>query len=193
MKTVKYKNYTITKMDSGTIQATKDGQISSPTKPLLRELAQELNINIENSNGNLHITRQLGALIIRAIENKTAKLDNISTPQKETNPSSKNLNNEYNCPIYNLTLHQTYYDKGFFNLGISVDKYIRSSNGTIHILLGESKLEVIGNVNRNANLNSTPRIFGGDRLKNWFQTNFNLKDLVDVHILTPDTIWITKT
>ena len=68
MKTVKYKHYTVTKLDSGTIQATKHGQTASPTKPLLRELAQELNVNLENIYGNLHITRQLGVLIIRAIE-----------------------------------------------------------------------------------------------------------------------------
>ncbi len=73
MKTVKYKNYTITRFESGTIQATKNGIIVSPTKPLLRELARELDINIENSNGNLHITRQLGVLVMRAIEKKTDK------------------------------------------------------------------------------------------------------------------------
>ena len=58
----------MTKLSSGTIEATKDGHIASPTKPLLRELAQELNVNIENNNGNLHITRQLGVLVMRAIE-----------------------------------------------------------------------------------------------------------------------------
>ncbi len=70
MKTVKYKNYTVTKFKSGTIEATKNGQIASPTKPLLRELAKELDVNIENKNGNLHITRQLGVLVMRAIEEK---------------------------------------------------------------------------------------------------------------------------
>ena len=68
MKTVAYKNYTITRFDSGTIEATYNGIIAKPTKPLLREIAKELDVNIENSNGNLHITRQLGVLIIRAIE-----------------------------------------------------------------------------------------------------------------------------
>ena len=68
MKTVTYKNYTITKLESGTIEATLNGQIVSPTKPLLRDLARELNISIENENGNLHITRQLGVLVMRAIE-----------------------------------------------------------------------------------------------------------------------------
>ncbi len=70
MKTVKYKNYTVTRFSSGTIEATKDGHIASPTKPLLRELAQELGVDIENVNGNLHITRQLGVLVMRAIEEK---------------------------------------------------------------------------------------------------------------------------
>ena len=68
MKTVSYKNYTVTRLDSGTIEATLNGEIISPTKPLLRDLARELNINIENKNGNLHITRHLGILVMRAIE-----------------------------------------------------------------------------------------------------------------------------
>ncbi len=73
MKTITYKNYTVTRFDSGTIQATKNGIIASPTKPLLRELAKELNVSIENVNGNLHITRQLGVLIMRAMEEKDKK------------------------------------------------------------------------------------------------------------------------
>lgn len=70
METVKYKNYTVTKFDSGMIQATKNGIIVSPTKPLLRELAKELNIDIESAYGNSHNTRQLGILVMRAIEEK---------------------------------------------------------------------------------------------------------------------------
>ncbi len=66
MKTTTYKNYTVARLESGTIEATKDGHIASPTKPLLREIAQELGI----INGDLHNTRQLGALVIRAIEKK---------------------------------------------------------------------------------------------------------------------------
>lgn len=94
-------------------------------------------------------------------------------------------------PKYELTLHKTYYNKGFFNLGISVDNYIQSKNGLIHILLGKSREEINGHLNRDANLNSTPRIHGGNELKHWIQNNFNLKDLVLVHILAPDTVWIT--
>ena len=95
-------------------------------------------------------------------------------------------------PEYELTLHKTYYDKGFFNLGIDVDNYIQPDNGTMRILLGKSKEEIIGRLNRDANLNSTPRIYGGNELKYWIQNNFNLKDLVLVHILAPDIVWITS-
>ena len=35
-----------------------------------KKIAQELDVNIENINGNLHITRQLGVLVMRAIEDK---------------------------------------------------------------------------------------------------------------------------
>lgn len=70
MKIVKYKNYTVARLKSGTIKATKDGEIASPTKPLLRRLAKELGVDIENKSGNLHITRQLGILVMRAIEKK---------------------------------------------------------------------------------------------------------------------------
>jgi len=68
MKTVSYKNYTVTKHKSGTIETTVNGKVVSPTKPILRELAQELGVSLENKNGNLHITRQLGVLVMRAIE-----------------------------------------------------------------------------------------------------------------------------
>jgi len=68
MQTVIYKNYTVTRLNSGAIKATNDGHDTSIVKPLLRELAQELNVNIENKNGNAYNTQQLGVLVMKAIE-----------------------------------------------------------------------------------------------------------------------------
>ena len=95
--------------------------------------------------------------------------------------------------MYELTLHKTYYEKGFFNLGVSVDNYIQPKNGLITIFLGETKQKLEGRLNRDANLNSTPRIYGGSDLVNWFQVNFNLKDSVLIYILSPNKIWIKNT
>ncbi len=95
-------------------------------------------------------------------------------------------------PEYHLTLHKTYYDKGFFNLGVDVDKYVKSENGPITIRLGESKIEIEGRVDRDANLNGTPRIHGGMELQNWIQKNFELKDVVNVLVVSPNEIWLKK-
>ena len=91
MQTVNYKNYTVTKLDSGTIEATKDGHIVSPTRPLLREIAEELNVNINNTNGNPHITRQLGVLLIREIEEKQS---NQSIQLDEERVTTKPIDNK---------------------------------------------------------------------------------------------------
>ncbi|PCI33523.1 MAG: hypothetical protein COB54_04280 [Alphaproteobacteria bacterium] len=95
-------------------------------------------------------------------------------------------------PIYKLMLHKTYYDKGFFNLGVDVDRFVRKGNGSIDILLGTSKEKIEGKVNRNANLNGTPRIFGGIKLRDWIWRNFQFKDIVDVIIIEPNIIWLKK-
>lgn len=93
-------------------------------------------------------------------------------------------------PTYNLTLHQSYYDKGFFNLGVSVDKYVRPNNGEIKLVLGPSKRVLIGRVDRDANSNRTPRVHGGQELQNWFFKNYKVKDSVVVTILALDQIQI---
>jgi len=68
MKSVVFNRYNITKLDSETIEISKDGVVISPTKPMLRELAKELNISIYNANGNEYNTRQLGTLVIKEIK-----------------------------------------------------------------------------------------------------------------------------
>ena len=70
MKTVCYKNYTVSQYESGIIEAGKNGIFTWPTKFILKELAMELGINIQSFNGNLAKSKELGALIIRTIERK---------------------------------------------------------------------------------------------------------------------------
>lgn len=93
-------------------------------------------------------------------------------------------------PTYRLTLRKTYYEKGFFNLGVAVERFIRPDSGPITIFLGKSQAELIGRVNREANTNGTPRIMGGPELRNWIQRKFFLLDIVDVVVIAPDRIWL---
>ena len=97
-----------------------------------------------------------------------------------------------NYPRYDLTLHKSYYEQGFFNLGVDIDSFIKLDNGEISIYLGEERKKIIGKLNRNANQNSTPRIFGGKGLKSWIQENCELHEIIFIYILSIDTIWIKK-
>ena len=68
IREVPYQDFVIREMENGSIEAERDGEMISPVKPLLRELAIALNIGILNSNGNPQNTRQLGSQIIKTIE-----------------------------------------------------------------------------------------------------------------------------
>ena len=94
-------------------------------------------------------------------------------------------------PVYELTLHKTYFDKGFFNLGVAVDALIMPGNGAVVIELGGSHRSIEGRIDRTANQNGTPRIFGGAALRNWLQDNFHLGDRVEVHVLDPARLRIS--
>ena len=67
IKTVERAPYTIQELENGSIEVIKGGIAISPAKPVLRELASELNIGLLIGNGNPFNTRQLGSLIIKAL------------------------------------------------------------------------------------------------------------------------------
>jgi hypothetical protein len=89
---------------------------------------------------------------------------------------------------FQLVLHETYYQKGFFNIPVAFDQSVRDDNGTIRIYLGNTDDYIDGRVDRTANLNGTARIFGGRELRDWFQREFNIKDVVTVKFLSPEVI-----
>jgi len=93
-------------------------------------------------------------------------------------------------PKYRLKLGNTYFDKGFFNLGISVEKYLTYDEGPIKIFVGEQKIEIDGRITRNANSNGSPRIYGGAELRDWFQENKRRGHFVQVIIVGPKEVWI---
>ncbi len=89
-------------------------------------------------------------------------------------------------PSYSLTLGKTYYEKGFFNLGVEVSRFVRIDDGPAVLLADDGKRRFDVRVDRGANpLTGAPRVFGGARLRDWFQSRFRLGDVVEVRILGP--------
>lgn len=68
---VAFEDYKILALESGTIVVESGGVTVHPVRPCLQEIAAKLGIDILNSGGNPHNTRQLGSLIIRHIQAAT--------------------------------------------------------------------------------------------------------------------------
>ena len=93
-------------------------------------------------------------------------------------------------PKYRLLLGNTYFNKGFFNLGVSVEKHLTYDEGPITITVGDQKQMILGRISRTANENGTPRVYGGAELRDWFQDNFRKGQYVEVIILSPTKVWV---
>ena len=87
-----------------------------------------------------------------------------------------------------LTLHKTYYNQGFWNVSVDLDRYVRREEGAITLELGKGGQEIQAFVNRSANNNGTARIMGRTPLRRWFQQNYSLMDDVPVHFVGPNRI-----
>lgn len=86
-------------------------------------------------------------------------------------------------PTYHLKLEKSYYNKGFFNIPVAFDGYIRDNDGPVTLVLGGREIET--QVNRRANMNGTARLNRRAELRDWFQRNFSLGDTVRVTFVSP--------
>lgn len=93
-------------------------------------------------------------------------------------------------PKIKLKLHKSYYNKGFFNVSVDFDRYIGGHKEKVTMQLGQSGEVLDGWIDRSANNISTPRIYFGAKLRNWFQSNYNIDDSIDVYILSPNMLKI---
>lgn len=94
--------------------------------------------------------------------------------------------------IFNLKLQNTYFERGFFNVVVDYDRYVRKAEGPVRIKLGRNGIEINGKLDRKANLNGTARIYGSGPLKIWFQNNFEPMDIVTADLSSQDIIVLSK-
>ena len=74
---------------------------------------------------------------------------------------------------------QTYYQRGFFNVTVAYDNFVRVDGGPVRLVLHDGP-EIIGQVYRTANGNGTARVFGNAALRDWFQEHYTQGDVVPV-------------
>jgi hypothetical protein len=95
-------------------------------------------------------------------------------------------------PTYEITLGTAYWGHGYFNVDRSHDRYLGEHGSRVEIELGDSKNQIFGRVDRNAQRNGTPRIVGNAPLKSWIQDNFEYGDQLMIEFLSPNTIRLRR-
>lgn len=83
------------------------------------------------------------------------------------------------APTFQVTVGQTYYRQGFFNVPIDHKDHFPDHDEEIEIRL----TPLFARVNRTANPNGTPRIMGGTGLRDWFQKRAHTDYRVRVRVL----------
>lgn len=92
---------------------------------------------------------------------------------------------------FHFILQPTYLRSGFFNVGVSSQKYLGSDGEIIEIFLGNACEPVLGTINRRANTNGTPRVMGGSALRDWFKAQARETEAIAVRVLSPTSIRLT--
>lgn len=89
---------------------------------------------------------------------------------------------------FSFTLQPTYYRSGFFNVGVSSQRFLGADGETIELFLGNRSQPILGSINRRANTNGTPRIMGGTGLRDWFNASASEMDSIRVDVFSPTTV-----
>jgi hypothetical protein len=108
----------------------------------------------------------------------------------EPTPAPETLQLPNSIATFVLVVHKTYYNQGFFNVGVSHAAHFGGDGQEIEILCGNGDQPLIGTINRTANNNETPRIMGGKGLRDWFQRNVREMQEVNISVISQNAIRI---
>ena len=93
-------------------------------------------------------------------------------------------------PIFYLTIQPTFYERGFFNVTVDFDRFVRREEGpvTLTLKLGLKSENIEGRIERKSNTNGTARIHGNKSLRDWFKRNFKRYDVIAVDLSSREII-----
>lgn len=90
-----------------------------------------------------------------------------------------------------LTLQETYWNRGFFNVPAQFAPHFGGDLQKISIIVPHRPTPIVGYISRNANSSGTPRIMGGRELQKWFRRESHPMGKINVEILSPTSILLT--
>jgi hypothetical protein len=113
-----------------------------------------------------------------------------SPPQPETTTSPADETGEGPSPKFPVTLGTAYYELGFCcNVGVEHNARIGSDGEELTVTLPNDEV-IECKINRTANPNGTPRIYGGKVWREYVQANHGLGDVLEFEIISPHRLRI---
>ena len=95
-------------------------------------------------------------------------------------------------PHFFVSIGQTYFRQGFFNVPADFARYFADHDAPIAIHLPGAADPIQGKVNRTVNANYGPRIMGGTGLRDWIQSNIKLGGRMRVIVQDPARIFVSR-
>ena len=113
-----------------------------------------------------------------------------AVPAPPTSPNPPTLPRQ-STPAHVFHLRPTYFNQGFFNVPADSSRFYGADNAAVQIYCGNSTTSMTGKINRSANDTGTPRIICGAALRNWFQRECRVNQVLGVEVLQMNAIRIT--
>lgn len=77
------------------------------------------------------------------------------------------------------------FEQGFLNIQNQYFEFLGNHLDNITIYLGNQVLPINGSL-----YTETPRIYGGNLMRNWFEANCQIGQYLNVSIINPVTFWV---
>lgn len=89
---------------------------------------------------------------------------------------------------HSFNMAPTYWKRGFFNVSVSSSDEFSHDGDNLTIVNHNGTVILTAIINRTANKSKTPRIMGGTGLRNFFQENYKIDDVVSFRMLSKNTM-----
>lgn len=89
---------------------------------------------------------------------------------------------------YHFNMAPTYWKRGFFNVPVSSSNEFSHDGDNLTIVNSDGTVMLTAIINRTANKSQSPRIMGGAGLRDFFQENYKIDDIVSFRMLSKNTL-----
>lgn len=89
---------------------------------------------------------------------------------------------------HSFNMAPTYWKRGFFNVSVSSSDEFSHDGDNLTIVNHDGTVILTALINRTANKSKTPRIMGGVGLREFFQENYKIDDIISYRMLSKNTM-----